>query len=208
MRAKRFPLPKTVCRLRARRTGTLDEDEPRGHPATSVATATSSARSTKPAIKDLPGEEQGPIRYFRILRGDGAQFPFDADGDSLDSRAYNRLSATKRGIVTGPGQRFRLRLSAPVFLNGTTLRLFVRHAASADAEVAWQAVEAGDADEGVASNTLSISVPIDSDLVHGLTVGPNPFTPNGDEINDAAEISLDIFKLTSNPPPSSADLHT
>ena len=73
----------------------------------------------------------------------------------------------------------------------------MRNAASADAEVAWQAVEAGNADESVASNTLSISVPIDSDLVHGLTVGPNPFTPNGDGINDAAEISLDIFKLTS-----------
>ena len=73
----------------------------------------------------------------------------------------------------------------------------MRNAASADAEVAWQAVEAGNADEGVASNTLSINVPIDSDLVQGLAVGPNPFTPNGDGINDSAEISLEIFKLTS-----------
>ena len=100
--------------------------------------------------------------------------------------------------MTGPGQRFRLRLSAPVFLNGTTLRLFVRHAASADAEVAWQAVEAGNADEGVASNTLSIGGPHRQrpSFTASQSV-PNPFTPNGDGINDAAEISLDIFKLTS-----------
>ena len=176
--------------------GTLDEDE-RGAIRYFRRNGDQLSEIDQTSYQDLPGEEQGPVRYFRILRGDGAQFPFDALGDSLDSRAYNRLATAERGMVTGPGQRFRLRLSAPVFLNGTTLRLFVRHAASADAEEAWQAVEAGNADESVASNTLAISVPIDSDLVHGLSVGPNPFTPNGDGINDAAEISLDIFKLTS-----------
>ena len=119
--------------------GTLDEDE-RGAIRYFRRNGDQLSEIDQTSYQDLPGEEQGPIRYFRILRGDGAQFPFDALGDSLDSRAYNRLSAAKRGIVTGPGQRFRLRFSAPVFLNGTTLRLFVRHAASAAAEMAWQAV--------------------------------------------------------------------
>ena len=196
LEGEEVPVTQDGLPLTAAAYGTLDEDE-RGAIRYFRLSDGRLSEIDQTSYRDLPGEEQGPIRYFRILRGDGAQFPFDALGDSLDSRAYNRLARAERGIVTGPGQRFRLRLSAPVFLNGTTLRLFVRHAASADAEVAWQTVEAGDADEGVASNTLAISVPIDSDLVHGLTVGPNPFTPNGDGINDAAEISLDIFKLTS-----------
>ena len=196
LEGEEVPVTQDGLPLTAAAYGTLDEDE-RGAIRYFRRNGERLSEIDQTSYRDLSSEEQGPVRYFRILRGDGAQFPFDALGDSLDSRAYNRLARAERGIVTGPGQRFRLRLSAPVFLNGTTLRLFVRHAASADAEVAWQAVEAGDADEGVASNTLAISVPIDSDLVHGLTVGPNPFTPNGDGINDAAEISLDIFKLTS-----------
>ena len=190
------PVTQDGLPLTAAAYGTLDEDE-RGAIRYFRRNGDQLSEIDQTSYRDLPSEEQGPVRYFRILRGDGAQFPFDARGDSLDSVAYNRLSAGQRGVVTGPGQRFRLRLSAPVFLNGTTLRLFVRHAANTDAEAAWQAVEAGNADEGVASNTLSINVPIDSDLVHGLAVGPNPFTPNGDGINDAAEISLEIFKLTS-----------
>ena len=190
------PVTQDGLPLTAAAYGTLDKDE-RGAIRYFRRNGDRLSEIDQTSYGDLPSEEQGPVRYFRILRGDGAQFSFDALGDSLDSAAYNRLSATNRGIVTGPGQRFRLRLSAPVFLNGTTLRLFVRHAASTDAEVAWQAVEAGNADEGVGSNTLAIKVPIDSGLLHGLAVGPNPFTPNGDGINDAAEISLDIFKLTS-----------
>lgn len=196
LEGEEVPVTQDGLPLTAAAYGTLDEDE-RGAIRYFRRDGDQHSEIAQTSYRNLPSEEQGPVRYFRVLRGDGAQFPFDVRGDSLDAVAYRRLPAAERGIVTGPGQPFRLRFSAPVFLNGTTLRLFVRHAASADAAVAWQAVEAGNADEGVASNTLSIEVPIDSGLLHGLTVGPNPFTPNGDGINDAAEISLDIFKLTS-----------
>ena len=196
LEGEEVPVTQGGLPLTAAAYGTLDEDE-RGAIRYFRRTGDRLSEIDQTSYQGLPSAEQGPIRYFRILRGDGAQFPFNALGDSLDLVAYNRLSASKRGLVAGPGPRFRLRLSAPVFLNGTTLRLFVRHASTAASEAAWQAVEAGNADEGVASNTLSINVPIDGGLVHGLAVGPNPFTPNGDGINDAAEISLEIFKLTS-----------
>ena len=196
LEGEEVPVTQGGLPLTAAAYGTLDEDE-RGAIRYFRRTGDRLSETNQTSYQSLPSAAQGPIRYFRILRGDGAQFPFDALGDSLDSVAYNRLSATKRGMVTGPGPRFRLRLSAPVFLNGTTLRLFVRHAATADSDAAWQAVEAGNADDSVASNTLSINVPIDGELVEGLAVGPNPFTPNGDGINDAAEISLEIFKLTA-----------
>ena len=196
LEGEEVPVTQDGLPLTAAAYGTLDEDE-RGAIRYFRRSGERLSETSQTSYQNLPSEQQGPVRYFRILRGDGAQFPFDARGDSLDRVAYNRLPTSQRGIVTGPGQRFRLRLSAPVFLNGTTLRLFVRHANRADAEVAWQAVEAGNADETVASNTLSIAVPIDGELVAGLAIGPNPFTPNGDGINDAAEISLNIFKLTS-----------
>ena len=79
------------------------------------------------AYQDLEADQQGPIRYFRILLGDGAQFPFDAAGDSLDATAYRRLSSSSRGTVVAEGALMRLRFAAPVFVNGTTLEMAVRN---------------------------------------------------------------------------------
>ena len=177
--------------------GTLDEDE-QGDIRYFRRRGDTLTETDQTSYRDLPTEEQGPVRFFRLLRGDGAQFPFNERGDSLDAVAYNSLQTASRGVVTGLGQRLRLRFSAPVFLNGTTLRMAVRNTAGGtDLTTPWQSVESGNADAGVGSNTLAINVPIDGSLVDALTIGPNPFTPNGDQINDFAEISLEIFKLTT-----------
>ena len=110
---------------------------------------------------DLDEEQKGPIRYFRILRGDGAQFPFDANGDSLDAAAYSRLQTGEKGRVIGPGQLVRLRFSAPVFLTGTTLKMAVRNTTGGpNPSAPWQNIEPGDATPQVTSNTLSIGVPL------------------------------------------------
>ena len=177
--------------------GTLDEDE-QGDIRYFQVSAGTLSETDQISYRDLPAEEQGPIRYFRILRGDGAQFPFNDRGDSLDAVAYNRLNSNSRGIVTGSGQRLRLRFAAPIFLNGTTLRVAVRDSKGGTTPAApWQAVESGNADESVSSNTLAINVPIDGNIIDALSINPNPFTPNSDGINDTAEISLELFKLTA-----------
>jgi hypothetical protein len=150
------------------------------------------------AWQDLDEEEQGPVRYFRILRGDGGQYPFDAQGDSLDSRAYSSLPSNQKGRVIGPGPRLRLGFQSPVFLNGTTVSISVRQTdGGTTLDAPWQTVEAGDAEPSVSANTLSLSVPLGGSVVQDLSISPNPFTPNGDGLNDVAQIGMSVFRITS-----------
>ena len=150
------------------------------------------------AWSDLDETEQGPVRYFRILRGDGAQYPFDSSGDSLTAAAFTALPSAQQGRVIGPGPRLRLGFEYPVFLNGTTVKLSVRQTdGGTSTDAPWQAVEAGDADPSVDTNTLSLSVPLGGDVVEGFSISPNPFTPNADGINDVAQIGLSVFRITS-----------
>ena len=142
-------------------------------------------------------EERGSMRFFRLLNGDGAQFPFDEVGDSLDFAAYNRLSRRDKGNIVGRGPLVRLRYRAPVFLNGTTLRLAVRNTGSGSA-APWQNITAGDATSLVESNSLTINVPLKSKPIDKFSLAPNPFTPNGDGINDEIVIRFSIFKITAN----------
>ena len=145
----------------------------------------------------LNEEEQGFMRFFRLLNGDGAQFPFDEVGDSLDVTSYNRLSRKEKGNIVGRGPLVRLRYRAPVFLNGTTLRLAVRNTSSGS-DAPWQIIAAGDATPLVASNSLTINVPLESKPIDKFSLAPNPFTPNGDGINDEIVIRFSIFKITAN----------
>jgi len=147
---------------------------------------------------DLEEDEKGPPRYFRILRGDGAQFPFDAKGDSLDAAAYRQLPSSSKGMVIGAGAMTRLRFSAPVFVNGTTLEMAVRNTEGGTiADAPWQSIEPGDASSLVASNSLSINVPLGGQTIDEFSLQPNPFTPNGDGINDEIEINFSVFKITT-----------
>ena len=145
----------------------------------------------------LEEDQKGPTRFFRILRGDGAPFPFDARGDSLDAADYSSLPSSTRGIVVGSGPLVRLRFAAPIFVNGTTLEMAVRNTEGGTAvDAPWQSIEPGDATSLVASNSLSIGVPFEGRTIDELNIEPNPFTPNGDGINDATEIRFSVFKIT------------
>ncbi len=146
---------------------------------------------------DLPEDEQGPVRYFRALLGDGDQFPFGTDGDSLDSSSYDSLPTASRGAVSGPGPLVRARFRAPVFINGTTLRITVRDSRNGtDEDAPWQGVEAGDATSLSDANTLTIGVPLRTSLVDEFRLLPGTITPNGDGINDETEITFSVFKIS------------
>ena len=150
------------------------------------------------AYEALAPSEQGPIRYFRILQGAGESVPFDTVGDTLTASIYNRLSPGEQGPVVGSGELMRLRYAAAVFRNGTTVEVAVRHSEGESASARpWQGVEAGDATALVTSNTLSIALPLGAAVLDQVALHPNPFSPNGDGVNDAVRIGFSVFKISA-----------
>ena len=150
------------------------------------------------AYEALEASAQGPIRYFRILQGAGESVPFDTAGDTLTVSSYNRLGSGEKGPVVGAGELMRLRYAAPIFRNGTTVEVAVRHSEGESASARpWQRVEAGDATALVASNTLSIGLPFGVMVLDQVALHPNPFSPNGDGVNDAVRIGFSVYKIST-----------
>jgi hypothetical protein len=66
-----------------------------------------------------------------------------------------------------------------------------------------QEIEEGDAGGPFFGDDLSVRVPLERQpVVHRVTVAPNPFTPNGDGINDYTTISYDLLHLITDVPVS------
>ena len=154
------------------------------------------AVSGRAEYDDLPPTEQGPIRYFRKLRGGGAQSPFDALGDSLTRATYRALPRAERGAILGQGPLIHLRFAAAIFRNGTTFKPFVRRAAAGTDGNLWQQVEPGDATALTDSRQLTLSIPVGGQVLGDLSLAPNPFTPNGDGVNDELTVAFSIFQAT------------
>ena len=148
------------------------------------------------AYDELPPESQGPVRYFRKVVGLGTQTLFDEAGDTLSAAQYNRLGRA-RGWVVGHGRLVRLRFAAKVFLHGTKLKVAVRNQASS---TPYQPADAGDATALRPSQTLSIGALGAVQIVADISVAPNPFTPNGDLVNDVAQIEFSLFKVYAERP--------
>ncbi|NKB71152.1 MAG: hypothetical protein GKR89_29120 [Candidatus Latescibacteria bacterium] len=142
--------------------------------------------------KALDDSLKGEIRYFRRLIGRGGEFAFNRAGEVLDEAAYDRLSAAERGSIIAGGELVHLRFKGKVLLNGTTIDVAIR---DSNAPETWQGVDGGDATGLSPGAALNISVPFSSRLVQDLVVGPNPFTPNEDGINDQATIRFAIGNL-------------
>ena len=142
----------------------------------------------------LPDSLKGEIRYFRMLVGKGGEFSYDRDGNVLDEAAYNALPSAERGTILAVGELVRVRFKAEVLLNGTTIDASIRDSSEPES---WQQVDAGDATILTPGAALSIAVPFSSRVVRDIAVEPNPFTPNGDGINDQVQIRFSLGNLNA-----------
>ena len=143
------------------------------------------------AYDALSADEQGPVRYFRKVLGLGDQVPFDAAGDSLDRQSYGRLGG-QRGWVVGRGRLLRVRFAGRVYLQGTRMQVAVRQSQPA---TPWQGADGGDATALSPSQGLSIGAQGARATIDDIAIAPNPFTPNGDGINETAEIGFSLFRV-------------
>ena len=69
---------------------------------------------------------------------------------------------------------------------------------STDPDRFVQQIKPGNATFRFSGNTLSVTTPLVGDLLVNVDVSPNPFTPNGDGINEAVTIAYGLRDVTEN----------
>ncbi len=143
--------------------------------------------------RELPFESKGPVRYYRALF-DGEEVALDNDGESLTRTRYNRLNSSQKGPVLREGKVVELQFRSRIFTSGTTFTTEVANSELADTKMpeSWQRADAGDAMVGIEGRGTAVFTPVDQRVLHSLEVAPNPFTPNGDGINDQARLVLAV----------------
>ena len=107
-----------------------------------------------------------------------------------DSLWIHLPKLARRGVV----DLIRVQFRSTIFLNFTSFEASVSNSSVPNS---WQRVESGDATSLTASRSTSVSLPIEKGVVRDLRIEPNPFTPNGDGINDQVGIGFSVLKVNA-----------
>ena len=91
-------------------------------------------------------------------------------------------------VLQEAGTEVALRFSSAFYLASNAFLVSV--GLGEEEEVVWQRVDPTDAGEG-----LTVLTPVAGGLVGDMEVVANPFTPNGDGINDAVKFVFPVFKM-------------
>ena len=139
----------------------------------------------------LPFQSQGLVRYFRRLF-EGEETNLDNEGEPLTQASYNALFASRRGAALSEGELVELRFRSRIFLNGTTFTTAVAHS---DIPGSWQRVDPGNALDQIEGQGATVFIPVGGRTLHSLDILPNPFTPNGDGVNDRVRLVVSLLKI-------------
>jgi hypothetical protein len=131
-------------------------------------------------------------RESELEAGGGEVYPLAALGqvptgvDSLWLRLPRAVNQNAQELVA-------LRFAGTFYLANNTFLASV--GMDEEDQVVWQRVDAGDATGLAAGSGMTVQTPFDAGLVGQVGVSSNPFTPNGDGINDAVEFTFPVFKV-------------
>ena len=121
-------------------------------------------------------------------------------GDSLRVLGYGTDSmeiVLPKVVKIGNVDLIRVEFRSVVYLNGTVFQASLGNTASPEA---WQRIDSGDATYLTSSRGMTVSVSLGEKIIEDIEIGPNPFTPNGDGINDETRIAYSLLKLTDHAP--------
>ncbi|NKB69734.1 MAG: hypothetical protein GKR89_21905 [Candidatus Latescibacteria bacterium] len=128
------------------------------------------------------------------------------DGQDVDTNQFPPQVLSDRIILAFPklaGQDDNLKqlevtFTAPVLRFGTEFIGWVFD--SGDPDQIKQRIDPGNATFRFSGDILSVQTPVGGSLLVDLNVGPNPFTPNGDGINERLAVSYKLREVTADRP--------
>jgi len=118
----------------------------------------------------------------------------DSELTILSDHADSLRIRLPRVLGAGSIDLLMIRFQTTVYLNGTVFRASVGNSAIPNV---WQRADPGDATYLTSSQGMQVFVPAGDRILSHVEIAPNPFSPNGDGVNDEISFRFRVFKVNT-----------